>query len=250
MFFKAIERHLTYKCDQTVWSSLSEFGFDWLKIPFASLELSALCKINPESPYIVIFSHGNASNISRLDFIYKFFNATNLSYIAYDYPGYGKTPGKPNEQGLYASLETIYNYVINNLGFKSEQIIFHGISLGGAVTIDVASRFPARACIIESSFTSSHAMGKKMFPRLQLQRLVPLRFNSIVKINRIKCPKLFVHGTDDQVIPFHMGQELFAEATEPKFFYPLEGAEHTNQIEVGGVEYQKTYQRFVETLRL
>jgi fermentation-respiration switch protein FrsA (DUF1100 family) len=250
MLFKAIERHLTYKCDKTVWSSLADFGFNWFSIPYRNSEISALYKKNPEAKYIVIFSHGNASNITRLDFIYNFFNRANVSYIAYDYPGYGKSPGMPSEQGLYASLETVYNYVKDNLGYSQEQIIFHGISLGGAVTVDVASRFQARACIIESSFTSSHAMGKKMFPRLQLQRFVPLRFNSIGKIAKIKYPILITHGTEDEVIPFFMGEELFAAASEPKYFYPIKGAQHTTNIEKGGAEYLEIYSRFVNNLNL
>ena len=50
-------------------------------------------------------------------------------------------------------------------------------------------------------------------------------------------PILIVHGTRDEVVPFAMGQQLFAAAPEPKRFYSIEGAGHNNLMEVGGANY-------------
>jgi len=48
---------------------------------------------------VLLFCHGNAGNIShRLDSL-KIFHSLNLSVLIFDYRGYGKSEGKPSEQG-------------------------------------------------------------------------------------------------------------------------------------------------------
>ena len=38
------------------------------------------------------------------------------------------------------------------------------------------------------------------------------------KVARIACPKLFIHGRNDSIIPFAMGERLFEAACAPKEF--------------------------------
>lgn len=250
MFFKALERYLTYKCDKVIWSNISRFDVEHFSVSSQSGdEITAVLK-RKESPYIVIFSHGNASNITGIDFVYSYLESLGVSYLAYDYPGYGRSSGKPSEAALYESLECIYAYTREELGYEASDIIFHGLSLGGAVTVDIASRFPARACIIESSFTSTHDMGRYMFPALKLYRYVPKRFDSINKIASISMPLLFIHGTEDETVPFEMSELLYQAAKEPKFFYKMDGVGHTDQIELGGDEYIQKILEFIHELKV
>jgi fermentation-respiration switch protein FrsA (DUF1100 family) len=60
-----------------------------------------------------------------------------------DYRGYGKSSGRPSEQGLYRDSEAGFIYLLGK-GYRAEQIILHGESLGTAVAIDLASRRLAR----------------------------------------------------------------------------------------------------------
>ena len=51
---------------------------------------------------------------------------------------------------------------------------------------------------------------------------------------------MVIHGTDDSIIPFSQGKELFDLAPEPKTFVPVEGADHNDLIGVLGLyEYKK-----------
>ena len=48
----------------------------------------------------LLFCHGNAGNISHRVEIIKIFNGLNLNVFIFDYRGYGKSRGRPFENGL------------------------------------------------------------------------------------------------------------------------------------------------------
>ena len=88
-------------------------------------------------------------------------------------------------------------------------------------------------------------MARRMFAIPLIEYVVKSRFDSLQKIRDVHAPILIVHGTRDEVVPFAMGQQLFAAAPEPKRFYPIEGAGHNNLMEAGGESYLACLQRFV-----
>ena len=59
----------------------------------------------------VLFFHGNAGNIShRLDSI-AIFHKLGYSVMIFDYRGYGRSEGKPSEEGLYRDAEAAWRYL-------------------------------------------------------------------------------------------------------------------------------------------
>jgi uncharacterized protein len=72
------------------------------------------------------------------------------------------------------------------------------------------------------------------------------QFRSLDIIQRVRAPILILHGADDQVIPFTMGQQLYEAATEPKWFVRLEGGNHAKNLENGGLEAVKEFLGAVE----
>jgi fermentation-respiration switch protein FrsA (DUF1100 family) len=101
------------------------------------------------------------------------------------------------------------------------------------VAIDLASRRECGGLIVQSSFTSAKDMARRMFRIPLLEYLPKSQFDSLAKIRRVRAPILIVHGTRDQVVPFSMGQRLFAAAPEPKFFFPVANAGHNDVVEIG-----------------
>ena len=117
---------------------------------------------------------------------------------------------------------------------SAPRVIF-GRSLGGAVAIDLATRVEADALIVESTFTSIHTIARLLFP-LPLPAL-PVEYDSLSKIERLKLPLLVIHGERDELIPFAEGQALFEAAPEPKSWYPIPCAGHNDTYRVGGDDY-------------
>jgi uncharacterized protein len=153
--------------------------------------------------------------------------------LLFDYPGYGKSGGKPSEKGCYAAADAAYDWLVNEKKIPAERLLIYGQSLGGAIAIDVASRRPHRALIVVSSLTSFPDMAQKTFPWLPGRYLVRTRLDSINKITRCTGPVFIAHGTADELIPFSQGERLFVAATtSKKRFDQMEGYGH-NDIDSG-----------------
>ncbi len=171
----------------------------------------------------LVLCHGNAGNISyRLEKI-DFFRRLGLSVLAFDYRGYGTSTGKPSEQGTYFDAGSALRFVHAVKGFPLDKIVLYGESLGGAVVIEAATHEEPAGLIVESSFSSAVAMAKHFYPWLPARLLVRIKYDSLARVPRIACPKLFMHSPQDDVVPFAVGRSLFEAAVEPKRFLLLRG---------------------------
>ena len=117
------------------------------------------------SPLVTLFLHGNAGNITNRTPRIQEIVAAGSSVLMLDYRGYGKSSGRPSEQGLYRDSEAGFIYLLGK-GYRAEQIILHGESLGTAVAIDLASRRPCAALILEAPFTSASDVAGTVVPFL------------------------------------------------------------------------------------
>jgi len=197
------------------------------------------------SRLVTLFLHGNAGNVTDRAPRMQEIVAAGSSVLIIDYRGYGKSGGRPSEQGLYRDSEAGYAYLLDK-GYRPEQIILHGESLGTAVAIDLASRRPCAALILEAPFTSASDVAGTVVPFIG--PLLVRSYNSLPKIRTIRVPKLFLHGDRDETIPLRLGQELFAAAQGPKTFWIIPGAGHNDILETAGAEYRHRLKAFYESL--
>jgi uncharacterized protein len=171
---------------------------------------------------VLLFCHGNGGNISdRLDFI-RMFNRLGLSTLIFDYRGYGKSEGRPSEQGTYRDAEAAWKYLVEERRTNPSKIIVFGRSLGGAVAARLAELHTLGALILESSFTSVRDVARDRFPWVWV--VFPDRYPTKRFLQKAACPVLIIHSRDDRMIPFHHGQDLFAAARGPKEFLEIRGA--------------------------
>jgi fermentation-respiration switch protein FrsA (DUF1100 family) len=195
----------------------------------------------------VIFCHGNAGNIShRLELI-KMLNGLNLSVFIFDYRGYGRSGGFPSEKGTYLDVLAAYEYVGGRKHVDKEKIIVHGKSLAGAVAIDLAAKVNPRALISESAFTSVGNIGQEIYPFLPMKLITTIKYDNLAKIDKVTIPKLVIHSRDDEIIPFHHGEELFEKAKEPKEFYQMRGS-HNEAILIYTDEYMQRIDKFLRSI--
>ena len=175
----------------------------------------------------LLFLHGNAGNLShRLTKILAF-HKMGLNVFIIDYRGYGRSEGVPSENGLIRDALAAYDYLFSRKDVDPTTIIGYGESMGGAVAIDLAGQRPFAALIIDSTFTSLSDMAKIVLP-LYPRFLIQNRMDSLGKIKGLTMPKLFMHSSEDQLVPFEMGQRLFDAAAEPKEFLQISGGH--NQV--------------------
>jgi fermentation-respiration switch protein FrsA (DUF1100 family) len=192
----------------------------------------------------LLFFHGNGGNIShRLDSL-AIFNSLGLSVLIIDYSGYGQSEGNPSEQGTYKDAEAAWQYLLTEKQLNSKDIIIFGRSLGGAVAIWLANQNEPRALIVESAFSSVADIGKHYYPYLPVSLLARIKYPSHNLITSIKCPVLFVHSPDDDIVPYKFGRKLFMAANEPKEFLDIQGG-HNDGFFVSGKHYVNGLDEFI-----
>lgn len=178
---------------------------------------------NPNAKSTLMFFHGNAGNIGdRLGKV-RLFHELGLNVFIFDYRGYGNSEGSPSEQGLYKDSLAAYNYLVYEKQTSPGKIILYGASLGAAFAIDLAAKKEAGALIIDSAFTSAVDMAKIIYPFIP-SFCVSIKLDSISKVKNIRVPKLFIHSSEDEIVPFALGRKLFEAASEPKTFCPIKGS--------------------------
>ena len=60
----------------------------------------------------------------------------------------------------------------------------------------------------------------------------------------IRCPKLMIHGDQDEIIPLELGRQVFDAAKPPKSFHLITGARHNDTYHVGGASYFQVFADF------
>ncbi|MBI3950611.1 MAG: alpha/beta hydrolase [Acidobacteria bacterium] len=230
----------------------AEFGVaaeDWFFTTEDGVKLHGWYASQEGARQTLVWCHGNAGNIShRLDHLKILLERVKVNVFILGYRGYGRSKGTPSEDGLYLDAQAAYDYLVSQKNVEASQIILYGQSLGGAVVIDLALKRPCAGLIIESSFTSAKDMATHVYPFLPVHYFMGVRFDSAAKIARLHAPVLIMHGAQDEVVPYELGQKLFAAANEPKEFYPIQRATHNDPFIIGGEEYYAKIREFIQRL--
>ena len=247
VLFAGMERHLIYFPQKRLEASPKDHGLEaenlWLESGGARLHG---WWIRGSGRRVLLFFHGNAGNVShRLERARLFSRELGFDIVLVDYRGYGESSGKPSEAGLYADGETIYRCAADR-GFRPEQIVLFGESLGSAVALETALRQPCAAVILETPFLSIPAMAKRIYPFVP-SFVIRTRFDNESKIARLSTPKLIVAAERDDIVPPEHASRLFLLARPPKRLYVIPGATHNDTSVVGGNQYLNTLQSFLKT---
>jgi uncharacterized protein len=177
---------------------------------------------------VVLVCHGNAGNIShRLDTCVALL-ATGVNVFVFDYRGYGRSRGRPSEEGTYLDAQAAYQW-LRQKHFAGTNIIAFGESLGGGVAAELAAREPLGGLVLQSTFTSIPDMGAELFPWLPVRRLSTIRYGTRSKLPHLHVPVLVMHSPADKLVRFHHGEENFVAANEPKLFWELRG-DHNDSL--------------------
>ena len=89
---------------------------------------------------VVLFCHGNGGNVTyRAEVIRMLHDRVGVTVLVFDYRGYGKSEGSPDEAGVLADARAARTWLAEKTGVAENQIVLMGESLGGAVAVDLAA---------------------------------------------------------------------------------------------------------------
>lgn len=195
---------------------------------------------HPESDRLLIHSHGNVEDLGTSRARREHFHALGFNVLAWDYPGYGLSGGRPGERSVNAAIEAVWAHARETLGHAPERTVLHGFSIGAGPTLHLARQAPFAAVIVESAFTSAFGVVAPF-------RFLPWDvFDNAALIRGTTSPVLVMHGTEDSIVPIAHGRQLLALAPDPKSFLWVDGAGHNDLVETAGSAYTETIRRFLD----
>ena len=186
----------------------------------------------PGATATLVWSHGNGGNIAGRADVFLALAARGVAVLAYDYRGYGRSEGRPTEPGVYLDVEAAYDS-LRARGVPAGHIVAFGESLGGAVAIRLATVRPCAGVAVVSTFTTLRDVGRAHYGPLGL--LAGDRFDSLARVRGLSVPMFVAHGDRDEVVPFALGERLFAAANEAKRFLRAAGRHHNDVFDAPGL---------------
>jgi fermentation-respiration switch protein FrsA (DUF1100 family) len=214
----------------------------WLQTP-DGLKLHAWYFPHPQAKATILHLHGNAGNLSDRRDLVRDLQALGVNVFAVDYRGYGRSEGEPGEAGLYIDARAAYDWLLTKT--TAAQIVIHGESVGGGPACELAATVPCGGLIVQSAFTRAPDMASRVMP-LFPKFLVRTKFDNLSKVAKIACRKLFLHSRADEIVPFEMGEALFAAAAEPKEAVWFTGCGHNEMTISRAQKFYSTLAKFLE----
>jgi hypothetical protein len=159
-----------------------------------------------------------------------------LDVLLFDPRGYGRSTGRPDEQGLYRDARAARAALLREPGLDPGRILYVGESLGGAVALELALEHPPSGLVLQSTFTGVRGMASLHYPFVPA-RLVPDAFPSLDRIRGLGAPLLVLHGDRDEIVPVEQGRALFEAAPEPKQLRVFPGLGHNDLVPLAGPAY-------------
>ncbi|MEW6238723.1 MAG: alpha/beta hydrolase [Candidatus Omnitrophota bacterium] len=191
----------------------------------------------------LLFCHGNGGNISHRTESMRQLHSLGVHIFIFDYRGYGQSEGRLSEAGTYADALAAYEWL--RAKHPDAPIVLFGRSLGANIAADLALKTDAAALIFESGFTSVEELGKEIFPFLPIHFLHTIDYDAQSKIPNIQTPILFIHSPEDDIIPYHHSQKLYAAATAKKERLIIHGG-HNDGFILSEAEYLRGIDSFLE----
>ncbi|NKY87461.1 alpha/beta hydrolase [Nocardia veterana] len=227
---------LTFHPERRITMTPAQFGLEYEDLWLTAADGARINAwfVRAEQPVAhVLYAHGNGGNIGDRSPILALLAAAGLDVLTFDYRGYGRSPGRPSERGLYLDARAARAALSEQPGVDPKRVVYLGKSLGGAVVTELATEYPPAAMILMSTFTGLRDAARAVYPFIP-KPLVPNAFPTLRRIRDVHVPTFVMHGDADELLPVAMGRALYAAAPGPKrlLIYPKAG--HNTLVSIPG----------------
>ena len=168
----------------------------------------------------VLFGHGNGETIDDLPAILEPLSEMGLGIFIVEYPGYGRSSGKPSETSIRETFMAAYDLLATRPDVDPERIVGFGQSLGGGAVCTLLGRRRIAAVLLLSTFSSSRVFARRYLAPAFLVRDV---FDNAAALSLYEGPVLVLHGRNDRVVPFENAEALRRASPRARLLaYPCE----------------------------
>jgi pimeloyl-ACP methyl ester carboxylesterase len=196
----------------------------------------------------LLLCHGNAGNLGDRVLHAELLTAAGFDVLLFDYRGYGRSSGRPSEEGTYRDARAALTCLLQQPGVDSACVFYFGESLGGAVAVDLALERPPAGLILLSAFTGVRELGRLHYPFVPAA-LVPDAYPTLRRIRELHAPLLVLHGDRDEIVPLSHGKALCDAATGTKRMHVFPGLGHNDLVPLAGAELARVIASWASELQ-
>ncbi len=177
---------------------------------------------------IILYFHGNARSMDYWgEWGEQLSNTYRYDVLLVDYRGYGKSSGTRSFTHMLNDTNVFYEYCQEY--YPENKIAVFGRSLGGAFASYICTIKNPAKLLIESSFTTLSEVIKKKYSFLPVNTILKFPFQNQQNMPEIKIDTYFIHGTNDILVPFYMGEKLYdISGSASKELFTIHGANHND----------------------
>lgn len=240
---------------------------DWQLTSTDGLKLSAYyLPAEKDQHKTAIIAHGYMGQASDMPQYAKIYHDLGYNVLMPDARGHGKSEGDYIGFGWHERKD--YLQWIDRVVKKDPQseIVLHGVSMGGAtVMMTSGEKLPdnVKAFVEDCGYSSvkgelnyqlKQMFNLPSFPLIPVTSLVTKiragyffgEADAIKQLNKNKRPMLFIHGDQDDFVPYSMLAEVYAATKGPKEQYVVHGAKHAEALSSDPSMYQKKVTEFIQ----
>ena len=240
---------------------------DWQLTATDGLNLSAYyLPAEKDQHKTAIIAHGYMGQASDMPQYAKIYHDLGYNVLMPDARGHGKSEGDYIGFGWHERKD--YLQWIDRVIKKDPQseIVLHGVSMGGAtVMMTSGEKLPdnVKAFVEDCGYSSvkgelnyqlKQMFNLPSFPLIPVTSLVTKiragyffgEADAIKQLNKNKRPMLFIHGDQDDFVPYSMLAEVYAATKGPKEQYVVHGAKHAEALSSNPSMYQKKVTEFIQ----
>ena len=187
---------------------------------------------HPEPKHVILYSHGNSEHVgNQVNLLLRLQSMLDATVLVYDYRGYGKSEGRPTEQGLVADGLAAHQWLLERTGMKSDEVVLMGRSLGGGVSVAVAAEKGAKALVLDATFPRMVDAASYNYPWLPVRTLMLDRYDSLARIQRYDGPLFQSHRTTDEVVPVKLARKVTETSpADLKQFFEIPHGRHNEPL--------------------
>lgn len=213
----------------------------------------------------VLTVHGYTSKGIYMSNYAKRFYDMGYNILIPDLRGHGESEGNYIGMGWYDRLDILKWIDLIIKEDENAKIVLHGVSMGAAtVSMTSGEELPIniKAIIADCGYTSvweqfSHQLKAMYslpnFPVMTASSAVA-RFkagydfkeaSALKQVAKSKTPILFIHGDEDDFVPYRMMDELYNATSSDKEKLTIKGAGHAQSSKVDPNLYWSTIENFI-----
>jgi uncharacterized protein len=196
--------------------------------PEENVKINALRFYHDKPIGLLIYLHGNTRSIKGWSKYASDFTRYGYDVLMIDYRGFGKSTGKRTEDNLNKDLHHIYNRMRAKYGYKEEDIVVYGRSLGSGFACKLASANKPKMLILDAPYYSFSHLTNRFLPFMPITMLLRFSIRTDIWIRYVRCPIYIIHGSKDMLIPYKSSVNLQGLVPLTARLIPIYGGGHNN----------------------